>query len=132
MFNVPRLEELAASIKSIGVHTPIIVRPLPGQAACKRRSMDFRRGERPAYEIIAGERRFRASKLAGVDAIPAMVRHLTDEQVLKIQLVENLQRDDLHPMEEAEGYEKLILATASRRNRSPRRSARAEAMCTAG
>lgn len=110
VFNIPRLEELAASIKAIGVHTPIIVRPLP--ASRLQETFDgFRRGERPAYEIIAGERRFRASKLAGVDSIPAMVRHLTDEQVLKIQLVENLQRDDLHPMEEAEGYERLIEAT---------------------
>lgn len=109
-FNLPRLEELAASIKAIGVHTPIIVRPLPA-SRLQETFEGFRRGERPAYEIIAGERRFRASKLAGVDGIPAMVRYLTDEQVLKIQLVENLQREDLHPMEEAEGYERLILAT---------------------
>lgn len=110
VFNLPRLEELAASIRAIGVHTPIIVRPLP-PSRLQETFEGFRRGERPAYEIIAGERRFRASKLAGIDSIPALIRHLTDEQVLKIQLVENLQRDDLHPMEEAEGYERLIQAT---------------------
>ncbi|WP_157755043.1 ParB/RepB/Spo0J family partition protein [Variovorax boronicumulans] len=110
VFNLPRLEELATSIKASGVHQPVLVRPLPARRL--QETFDgFRRGERPAYELIAGERRFRASKLAGVDTIPAMIRHLTDEQVLEIQLVENLQRDDLHPMEEAEGYEKLIQAT---------------------
>lgn len=110
VFNLPRLQELAESIKASGVHQPVLVRPLPGHRL--QETFDgFRRGERPAYELIAGERRFRASKLAGVDTIPAMIRHLTDEQVLEIQLVENLQRDDLHPMEEAEGYERLIQAT---------------------
>lgn len=110
VFNLPRLEELATSIRASGVHQPVLVRPLP--ASRLQETFDgFRRGERPAYELIAGERRFRASKLASVDSIPAMIRHLTDEQVLEIQLVENLQRDDLHPMEEAEGYEKLIQVT---------------------
>lgn len=110
VFNLPRLEELATSIRASGVHQPVLVRPLPARRL--QETFDgFRRGERPAYELIAGERRFRASKLAGVDTIPAMIRHLTDDQVLEIQLVENLQRDDLHPMEEAEGYEKLIQAT---------------------
>lgn len=110
VFNLPRLEELAESIKASGVLQPVILRPLPAHRL--QETFDgFRRGERPAYELIAGERRFRASKLAGVDTIPAMIRHLTDDQVLKMQLVENLQRDDLHPMEEAEGYERLIQAT---------------------
>jgi ParB/RepB/Spo0J family partition protein len=110
VFNLPRLQELADSIRASGVHQPVLVRPLPAKRL--QETFDgFRRGERPAYELIAGERRFRASKLAGVDTIPAMIRHLTDEQVLEIQLVENLQRDDLHPMEEAEGYERLIEAT---------------------
>lgn len=110
VFNLPRLQELANSIKASGVHQPVLVRPLP-PSRLQETFEGFRRGERPAYELIAGERRFRASKLAGIDSIPAMIRHLTDEQVLEIQLVENLQRDDLHPMEEAEGYEKLIQAT---------------------
>lgn len=110
VFNLPRLQELADSIRASGVHQPVLVRPLPAKRM--QETFDgFRRGERPAYELIAGERRFRASKLAGVDTIPAMIRHLTDDQVLEIQLVENLQRDDLHPMEEAEGYERLIEAT---------------------
>lgn len=110
VFNIPRLQELAESIKASGVHQPVLVRPLP----LSRMQETFegrRKGERPAYELIAGERRYRASKLAGVETIPAMIRHLTDEQVLEVQLIENLQRDDLHAMEEAEGYERLCKAT---------------------
>jgi ParB/RepB/Spo0J family partition protein len=110
MFNQPRLQELAESIKASGVHQPVLLRPLPGHRL-QETFEGFRRGERPAYELVDGERRFRASKLAGVDTIPAMIRNLSDDQVLEIQLVANLQRDDLHPMEEAEGYEKLIEAT---------------------
>ncbi|WP_418132526.1 ParB/RepB/Spo0J family partition protein [Variovorax sp. 375MFSha3.1] len=110
VFNLPRLQELAESIKAGGVRQPILVRPLPPHRM-QETFEGFKRGQRPAYELIAGERRFRASKIAGVDTIPAIIRHLSDEQVLKDQLVENLQRDDLHAMEEAEGYERLIQAT---------------------
>ena len=63
------------------------------------------------YEIVSGERRYRASQLAGAADIPAMIRPLSDAQVLEIQLVENLQRDDLSPLEEAEGYERLVAST---------------------
>lgn len=110
-FNLPRLQELADSIKASGVHQPILVRPLPG-SRLQETFADRRRGEpRPTHELIAGERRFRASKLAGATTIPVLIKHMTDAQVLELQLVENLQRDDLHPMEEAEGYEKLCAAT---------------------
>lgn len=110
-FNEPRLAELAESIKASGVHQPVLVRPLPGS-----RLQDTFEGRRkgealPAYELVAGERRYRASKIAGAATIPAMIRALTDDQVLEVQLIENLQRDDLHPMEEAEGYERLAKAT---------------------
>lgn len=111
MFNIPRLQELADSIKASGVHQPVLVRPLPGHRL-QETFADRRRGEpRPTHELIAGERRYRASKMAGAATIPVFIKHLTDAQVFEVQLIENLQRDDLHPMEEAEGYEKLCAAT---------------------
>jgi ParB/RepB/Spo0J family partition protein len=100
-FNAERLQELADSIKASGVHTPVLVRFLPGS-----RTPDTDR--EVIYELVAGERRYRASQLAGVNTIPAMIRPLSDDQVLEIQLVENLQRDDLTELEEAEGYESLM------------------------
>ncbi len=111
VFNLPRLEEMAVTIRASGVHTPVLVRPLP--ASRLQETFEGRRkgAPLPTHELIAGERRYRASKIAEAKTLPAMVRTLTDEQVLEIQLIENLQRDDLHPMEEAEGYEKLIDAT---------------------
>ncbi len=100
-FDAGRLAELAESIKASGVHQPILVRPLPGgRVADTDRAVQF--------EIVCGERRWRASQQAGVDTIPAMVRALTDQQVLEIQIIENLQRDDLAALEEAEGYEALL------------------------
>lgn len=110
-FNETKLQELAASIKASGVHQPILVRPLPASRVADT-SIDTSTGKprktRPAYELVCGERRYRASVLAGVDNIPAMIRELTDDQVRKIQIVENLQRDDLTELEEAEGYEALM------------------------
>lgn len=103
-FDAAKLAELAASITASGVHQPVLVRPLPGH-----RVADTDRGV--AYELVAGERRYRASKQAGVPTIPALIRNLTDHQVLEIQLTENLQRDDLSELEEAEGYEQLCEAT---------------------
>ena len=103
-FDPAKLAELAASIKASGVHQPVLVRPLPG---C--RMADTERTVQ--YELVVGERRQRASALAGMDTIPAMVRTLTYDQVLEIQVVENLQRDDLTPLEEAEGYEHLMQHT---------------------
>lgn len=100
-FNPAKLTELAESIKASGVHQPILVRPLPGY-----RVSDTTRDVQ--FEIVAGERRYRASEQAGAATIPAMVRALTDDQVLEIQIVENLQRDDLTELEEAEGYEVLM------------------------
>lgn len=100
-FNQDRLQDLASSIKSSGVHTPILVRFLPGSRTPET-------GRDVIYELVAGERRYRASMMAGLDTIPAMIRPLTDDQVLEIQIVENLQRDDLTELEEAEGYEALM------------------------
>lgn len=97
------LEELAESINRSGVLQPILVRPFNGSNVA--RSSD---GEPPSFEIVAGERRFLASKRAGLRQIPAIVRELTDEHVLEAQLVENLQREDLDALSEAEGYDELM------------------------
>jgi len=94
-FDETKLAELAANIKQYGVLQPILVRTAPS-------------GESDRYELVAGERRYRASKLAGRDTIPATVRQLTDAQCLEIQLIENGQRDDVHPLDEAVGYARLI------------------------
>ncbi|MBU1740868.1 MAG: ParB/RepB/Spo0J family partition protein, partial [Proteobacteria bacterium] len=90
-FDGPEMDELTASVKVHGVLQPLVVRP---------------NGE--GFEIVAGERRFRAAKAAGLEVVPCMVRALTDEDVLEIQIIENLQRQDLNPLEEARGF-KVIL-----------------------
>jgi ParB family chromosome partitioning protein len=89
------LYELAESIRSQGVMQPILVRPVAG-------SGDSR------YEIIAGERRFRAAKLAGLDEVPVLVREVPDESAAVMALIENIQREDLNPLEEAQGLHRLI------------------------
>lgn len=103
-FNHPKLAELTESIKASGVHQPILVRPLPGA-----RVGDTDRTV--THEVVCGERRYRASQQAGLTTIPALVRDLTDTQVMEIQLIENLQRDDLTELEEAEGYQALMEAS---------------------
>ncbi|MFZ3141178.1 ParB/RepB/Spo0J family partition protein [Polaromonas sp.] len=100
-FNQGKLQELADSIRTSGVHQPILVRPLPGA-----RVADTDR--QVQYEIVAGERRFRACQLAGLATIPAMIRDMADGDVLEVQIIENLQRDDLTELEEAEGYDRLM------------------------
>ncbi|MFO1186871.1 MAG: ParB/RepB/Spo0J family partition protein [Alphaproteobacteria bacterium] len=91
-FTPETLEELAASIREKGVLHPILVRP---------------KGEE-AFEIIAGERRWRAAQMAGVHEVPVIVRELTDAQVLEAALIENIQREDLNPVEEARAFKALI------------------------
>jgi ParB-like chromosome segregation protein Spo0J len=119
VFKAEPLQELADSIKASGVHQPILVRPLPASRleettrALRSSVMAWpfattRKREPIEYELVAGERRWRACQLAGVAEIPAMIRELTDEQALEIQVIENLQREDVTPMEEAEGYEALM------------------------
>ena len=93
-FDEADLADLAKSIREKGVVQPILVRPWPADYAYT--------GDMPLYEVVAGERRYRAAKEAGLALIPAMVRALTTREVLKIQTVENLQREDLHPLEEAD------------------------------
>ena len=97
-FDEVALQELAASIRAVGLLQPIVVRPTPG---------DGRQGfER--YEIVAGERRHRAARLAGLDEIPAVVRHTADADLLTEALVENVHRADLNPLEEAIAYHQLL------------------------
>lgn len=91
-FDEGKLKELAASIKEQGVLQPILLRPV-GHGK---------------YEIVAGERRFRASQLAGLDTIPAIVKELGDEVTLAVALIENIQRQELTPLEEAASYRELI------------------------
>ncbi len=86
------LNELAASIKAQGVMQPILVRPVDGGR----------------YEIIAGERRWRASQLAGLHEVPVLVRDIPDDSALAMSLIENIQREDLNPLEEAMGIQRLI------------------------
>lgn len=119
IFKPEPLQELADSIKASGVHQPILVRPLPASRleetsrALRSSVMAWpfattRKREPIEYELVAGERRWRACQLAGVAEIPAMIRELTDEQALEIQVIENLQREDVTELEEAEGYEVLM------------------------
>jgi ParB/RepB/Spo0J family partition protein len=103
-FDAAKLAELTASIQASGVHQPVLLRPLPASRLEDTAGLN----PRPEYELVAGERRYRASKAAGLQTIPAMVRELTDDEALEIQVVENLQRDDLTELEEAEGYETLM------------------------
>jgi len=89
------LSELAASIKSQGIMQPVLVRPIEG-------------GGSVGYEIIAGERRFRAAQLAGLEEIPVLVREVDDQNAAAMALIENIQREDLNPLEEAQGIARLI------------------------
>ena len=87
-FDAEALSALSESIKENGVLQPILVRPLLGGG----------------YQIVAGERRFRASRMAGLTEIPAVIRELSDHKTMELALIENLQREDLSPIEEAKGY----------------------------
>lgn len=95
-FSGPAFDELVASIKEKGVLMPILVRPLSPE-----------KGE-IVYEIVAGHRRYAAAKAAGLDQIPAQVQDMTDIEAREAQIVENLQRQDIHPLEEGEAYRMLI------------------------
>lgn len=92
-FDPAELQELAASFASVGVIAPPVVRETH---------------KKGTYEVVVGERRWRAAKLAGVKELLCIVRPLTDEQVLRVQIIENLQRKDVNPIEEAEGYQTLV------------------------
>jgi ParB family chromosome partitioning protein len=93
-FDKDALTELAGSIAAHGIVTPILVR--------KTESL-----RKPYYEIAAGERRHRAAKQAGLDRVPVVIREMDDIVFLETMTIENLQREDLHPLEEADGYREL-------------------------
>jgi ParB family chromosome partitioning protein len=90
------LEELAESIKAQGIVQPIVARPIS------------KKGGSPRYEIVAGERRWRAAQMAGLAEIPAVVRDIPDEAAIAMALIENIQREDLNPLEEARALDRLI------------------------
>jgi len=92
------LSELADSIRAQGVVQPIVVRPVESQGD----------GVSQRYEIIAGERRWRAAQMAGLSEIPAVIRHIPDEAAIAVALIENIQRENLNPLEEARALERLI------------------------
>ena len=91
-FDADALAELAESIAQHGILQPLLVRPIDSLA----------------YQIVAGERRWRASRMAGLKEVPVIIKELTDEEVMEVALIENLQREDLTPIEEARGYKSLM------------------------
>jgi len=91
-FNDAALAELADSISQHGIIQPLLVRPIFGGG----------------YQIVAGERRWRAARMAGISEVPAVIREMSDGEVMELALIENLQREDLNPVEEAQGYQCLI------------------------
>ncbi|MDR3425219.1 MAG: ParB/RepB/Spo0J family partition protein [Alphaproteobacteria bacterium] len=93
-FDEEALKELANSIRERGILEPLLVRAVPNA--------------RDSYEIIAGERRWRAAQIAGLHDVPVMIRQLTDREALEFGIIENVQREDLSPLEEGEGYKRLI------------------------
>lgn len=97
-FDGQLIDELAESIRQKGVLQPILVRPIP----------DKRNRNKPAYQVIAGERRWQAAMLARLDTMPVFVREINDQEALEIGVIENVQREELNPMEEALAYRALI------------------------
>ena len=93
-FDIDQLKELAASIKSRGLLQPVIVRPHPDRSA--------------QFQLIAGERRWRASQMAALHEIPAIISDFEDKEAAELSLIENIQRRDLSVIEEAEGYQALL------------------------
>lgn len=96
-FDVDELEDLTRSVREKGIVQPILVRPQPGMPLEENR-----------YEIIAGERRWRAAQQAGLHEIPVLIQAVNDKEALELAIVENVQRADLNPIEEARGYQQLL------------------------
>jgi ParB family transcriptional regulator, chromosome partitioning protein len=104
------LQELADSIKAQGVVQPIVVRPIDGSGSGTEVRPELLQavGHSQRYEIIAGERRWRAAQMAGLTEIPAVIRRIPDEAAIAVALIENIQRENLNPLEEARALERLI------------------------
>ncbi len=98
-FDEAKLKELADNIGQVGILTPLIVRPDPDSTP-----------KAPRYEIAAGHRRYRAAKLAKLSVLPCLVREMSDQEFMEVLNIENLQREGLHPLDEAKGYEMLLAA----------------------
>ena len=95
-FNVEKLESLIESVREKGIIQPLIVRPITTDQG------------KQLYEIIAGERRWRAAKTLDFDTVPVIIRDFNDQEALETAIIENIQRDDLTPIEEAEAYQRLL------------------------
>jgi ParB family chromosome partitioning protein len=104
-YNEKKMAELTESVRKYGVITPLLVRPIGGAGQ---------------HEIAAGHRRYRAAKNAGVNMLPVQVREMSDAEFLEILMIENLQREDVHELDEANGYKELM-KTDTMSPRSPRR-----------
>jgi ParB/RepB/Spo0J family partition protein len=104
-FDETKLQELADSVREKGIVEPLVVRPLAGTDNQENQDDDER-----LYEIVAGARRHRAARLAGLTRVPCVVRDYSDEDVLELFLIENVQRDDLAPLEQARGFKQLLTA----------------------
>ena len=100
------LYELAESIKAQGIMQPILVRPVDSDG--KYQALVGRPQTSQRFEIIAGERRTRAAKLAGLDEVPVLIRDVDDKAAAAMSLIENMQREDLNPLEEAKGLQRLV------------------------
>jgi len=113
IFDQEKLEEMAASIKEHGVFQPIIV----------KKSIK-------GYELVAGERRTKAARIAGYTEIPAIVRDFTDEEMMEVALLENIQREDLNPIEEAEAYDNMLKKTSITQEELARRVSKSRSYIT--
>ncbi len=108
-FSEQGMLDLTESVRKHGVLVPLLVRPVNGHLDSQSRtSLAIRGTECPSYEIIAGARRFRAAKAAELGEIPVRVKEISDTEALELQILENLQREDVHPLEEALGYQALM------------------------
>jgi len=106
-FDPIALEELAESIKSAGLIQPLVIRPVSNSPSSSN-NPNTATNLNNQYEIIAGERRWRAAQLAGLDSVPCLIRDITDEQAAAVTTIENIQRQDLNSIEEAQAYSRLV------------------------
>jgi ParB family chromosome partitioning protein len=107
-FDINKLEELAESIKQVGILQPVLVRQLLGGETASQHPESRAPASSVSYSVVAGERRVRAARLAGLTEVPALVCTYEETEALKVALLENIQREDLGPVEEAEAYRNLL------------------------
>lgn len=107
-FKPEDLEDLTRSVREKGIVQPILVRPVPAYQAQDKTTSPRDRSVDTRYQIIAGERRWRAAQAAGLHEVPVLIQSVSDQEALELAIVENVQRADLDPIEEAQGYHQLI------------------------